>query len=219
MCRRLRRRVAAPVLTSDFIRYATAPIPAAPQAAACPHAPPSRSHKAHTPAAMPRSTQREEEVGQGHCPSVRPGVLAATQRPAGSPAQQQLRAWRPARHARRGGGGGGCKAEGGGAVAPQRDLRLTRGGWVGACVHTGAGHGHARPHRSACASAVTLCSAHYASAVLDNFQLVAQQNIRHLCWLGAWATLDRHLRDAPSLLRRVIMVPPRSCDRLVALCA
>ena len=53
------------------------------------------------------------------------------------------------------------------------------------------------------------CFAHYACAVLDYFQSVAQQNIRHLCWLGAWGTLCRHLRDAPSLLRRVIMVPPK----------
>ena len=53
-----------------------------------------------------------------------------------------------------------------------------------------------------------LC-ARYARAVLDNFQSVAQQNIRHLRWYGAWATLCRHLRDAPSLLRRVIMVPPK----------
>ena len=59
------------------------------------------------------------------------------------------------------------------------------------------------------AQVFALCFAHYACAVLDTFQLVAQQNIRHLCWLGAWATLDRHLRDAPSLLRRVIMVPPK----------
>ena len=55
------------------------------------------------------------------------------------------------------------------------------------------------------AQVFALCFAHSACAVLDNFQLVA----RHLCWLGAWATLDRHLRDAPSLLRRVIVVPPK----------
>ena len=55
------------------------------------------------------------------------------------------------------------------------------------------------------AQVFALCFAHSACAVLDNFQSVAQQNIRHLCWLGAWATLDR----LPSLLRRVIMVPPK----------
>ena len=110
-----------------------------------------RSHKAHVTAAMPSSTEREEEVGQGHCPSVHPGARAATPRPAGSPARQ-LPACRPAGHARRGRGGGGCGAERGGGVAPQRDLVAVAvavvvwspspspapgaGGWVGGCVRS-----------------------------------------------------------------------------------